>query len=286
MRRHRSNSVSDIFGDYMRSISRIPLLTQEEELHHGRLVRSWLDNEAPDAATKRRGQRAMQRMVTANLRLVVSVVSRHQHASRLRRLDPIDLVQAGNLGLIRAVERYDPARGYRFSTFAFWWIRQAVNRHIQEYSGAIRLPYALQVLSQRYQALQSSCERNLDLTELAERLGAQPERIQQVIRAVQCSRLLSLDQSLGDGDPQGLTLLDTVGGGDQPRAHEDYHWLHAQIGQLSPLEQEVLLARYSENAPSVASLAERMGRSRHQIQAIEKRALHRLRQVIEPMLNP
>ena len=278
--------MSDIFGDYMRSISRIPLLTQEEELHYGRLVRSWLDGDTANPGLKRRGQRAMQRMVTANLRLVVSVVSRHQHATRLRRLEPIDLVQAGNLGLIRAVERFDPARGYRFSTFAFWWIRQAVNRNIQEYSGAIRLPYALQVLSQRYQAMQSSSEHSLDIPELAERLGAQPERVQQVIRAVQFSRLLSLDQSLGEGDPQGLTLLDTVGGGDQPRAKEDYHWLHAQIGQLSALEQEVLLARYSENAPSVASLAERMGRSRHQIQAIEKRARHRLRQVIEPMLNP
>lgn len=286
MRRHRFHAVSDIFGDYMRSISRVPLLTQEEELHYGRLVRSWLDSDTPAPGAKRRGQRAMQRMVTANLRLVVSVVSRHQHATRLRRLEPIDLVQAGNLGLIRAVERYDPARGYRFSTFAFWWIRQAVNRHIQEHSSAIRLPYALQVLSQRYQAMQSASEGKLDINDIADRLGAQPERIQQVMRAVQCSRLLSLDQSLGEADPQGLTLLDTVGGGDQPRAHEDYHWLHAQISQLSSLEQEVLLARYSENAPSVARLAERMGRSRHQIQAIEKRALNRLRQVIEPMLNP
>jgi RNA polymerase primary sigma factor len=103
----------------MRSIKRVPLLTESEELHCGRLVRLWLDAPAPDERTVRRGRRALERMVTANLRLVVSVVIRHQQAHRPGQLEPIDLIQAGNLGLIRAVERFDPARGYRFSTFAF-----------------------------------------------------------------------------------------------------------------------------------------------------------------------
>ena len=124
--------MSDALGDYLNSISRVPLLTSEEELHLGRLVREWQDHENAPAAVGRRGKRALDRIVSANLRLVVSVVTRYRRRFAHLAIEPIDLVQAGNIGLIRAVEKFDPKRGYRFSTFAYWWIRQAVSRHIQE----------------------------------------------------------------------------------------------------------------------------------------------------------
>lgn len=278
--------MSEILGDYLRSIGRIPLLTEQEEVHYGRLVRHWLDGDPADAISRRRGRHALGRMVTANLRLVVSVVKRQNTIIRQRRLEPIDLIQAGNLGLIRAAERYDPSRGYRFSTFAFWWIRQAVGRHLQDSPGVIRLPHAVQLLSLRIQALQTNGQGALPLPGIAALLGESPERIQQVLAALNCSRLLSLDQSLGEGESQGITLLDTVASGETTTVRDDYHWLHNQLAQLSALEQDVLQARYGDQPISVSQIAQRLGRSRHQIQAIERKAMTRLRQVIRPMLNP
>jgi RNA polymerase sigma factor (sigma-70 family) len=281
-----ASSMSEILGDYLRSIGRIPLLTAQEELHCGRLVRSWLDCPQIDTPTRRRGRHALKRMVTANLRLVVSVVKRQQPVIQRRKLEAIDLIQAGNLGLIRAAERYDPTRGYRFSTFAFWWIRQAVGRHLQECQGAIRLPYAVQLLALRLQSLRSSDSQGLSVAGIAALLGESPERIEQVVASLNCNRLISLDQSLGDGDEQGFTLMDVVASDQTNAVRDDYAWLHGQIAQLSPLEQDVLEARYGEESTSVNRIAKRLGRSRHQIQTIEKRAMQRLRQAIRPMLNP
>lgn len=278
--------MSDVFGDYLRSISRIPMLAQQEEVHYGRLVRLWLDATAADAATVRRGRRALERMVTANLRLVVSVVTRFRRLSRQYRLEPIDLVQAGNLGLIRAAERFDPSRGYRFSTFAYWWIRQAVTRHLQEQGAAIRLPHALRLLAQRHQALQERSGPGLSLEEAAVRLGEPPQRLLQAIRALDCARTLSLDQPMGDGEQPDLTLLDTVAGCHQPALVDDYAWLEAPLRQLSGQERDVLRSRFCERPVSLMSLAEQLGKSRYQVQALERRAVRRLRQLVTPMLEP
>ncbi len=282
--------MSDVFGDYLRSISRIPMLAHQEEVHCGRLVRLWLDAQASgvavDTATVRRGRRALERMVTANLRLVVSVVTRFRRLGRQYRLEPIDLVQAGNLGLIRAAERFDPSRGYRFSTFAYWWIRQAVTRHLQEQGAAIRLPHALRLLAQRYHALQERSATALSIEAAAGRLGEAPQRLLQAIRAHECSRTLSLDQAMGDGDQQDLTLLDTVAGADQPAVMDDYAWLEGPLRQLSPQERDVLRSRFCEQPVSLMRLAQRLGKSRYQVQAVERRAVRRLRQLVTPMLEP
>lgn len=279
-------TVSGVFSDYMRSIKRVPLLTESEELHCGRLVRLWLDAPAPDERMVRRGRRALERMVTANLRLVVSVVIRHQQAHRLGQLEPIDLIQAGNLGLIRAVERFDPARGYRFSTFAFWWIRQAVSRLMQEQAGTVRIPHALQLLSRRYQELRLQSGQSQALADLAAALHIEPGRLAQAMQVCCFSSVLSLDQGLSDADSDGLVLLDTIAGQHPSRLDDDYGWLHAQLGRLTPVEQEVLQRRYGEVAMSVSKIAQLMGKSRHQVQAIEKRAIQRLRQAVLPILNP
>ncbi|MEB3352739.1 MAG: sigma-70 family RNA polymerase sigma factor [Cyanobacteriota bacterium] len=214
--------MSEIRGDYLRSIGRIPLLTEQEELHYGRLVRNWLDCPQIDAPTRRRGRHALKRMVTANLRLVVSVVKRQHPVIQRRKLEAIDLIQAGNLGLIRAAERFDPTRGYRFSTFAFWWIHQAVGRHLQECQGAIRLPYAVQLLALRLQSLRSSDSQELSVAGIAASLGESPERIEQVVASLNLNRLISLDQRLGDGDEQGFTLMDVVASDQTNAVHDDY----------------------------------------------------------------
>lgn len=282
--------MSDAFQDYLQAISRVPLLAVQEEVHCGRLVRLWLDAAAPDDSgdevSVRRGRRALERMVTANLRLVVSVVTRFRRLGCNYDLEPLDLVQAGNLGLIRAAERFDPARGYRFSTFAYWWIRQAVARHLQEQGAAIRLPYALRLLAQRYQVLQSQHGRALGLQEAADLLGESPQRLLQAIRALEHSQSLSLDQVMGDGDQWDLTLLDTVADDRQPQLVDDYVWLQKSMNQLSCQERDVLRHRYGDRSVSISALARQLGKTRYQVQVLERRAVSRLRKVLTPMLNP
>ncbi len=279
--------MTDILGDYLRAISRIPLLTDQEELHLGRLVRSWMDDPEPASLVVRKGKRALNRIVTANLRLVVSVVTKSRRRLRHLSVEPIDLIQAGNLGLIRAAEKFDPSRGYRFSTYAYWWIRQAVSRHIQEHGALIRVPYPLANLAARLEALQQSGQRRLKPEAAAELLGEHPRRIEQAITLQRFNAAVSLDQTIGGGEAGDMTLLETVTDGRVPEVIEDYDWFHSQLSQLSPLEFEVLNQRYAEEErQSLIQVARQLGKSKHQIQSIERRALTKLRTALMPVLNP
>jgi hypothetical protein len=121
-------------SDYLRAIGRVPMLSADEQIMLGTSVRRWLDDPEPTPAAIRRGKRAKDRMVQANLRLVVSWAKRYQN----KGVGLDDLVQEGNLGLIRAVEKYDPSTGYRFSTYATWWIRQGLSKAITDKSSTIR----------------------------------------------------------------------------------------------------------------------------------------------------
>jgi RNA polymerase primary sigma factor len=279
--------MSDALGDYLNSISRVPLLTNEEELHLGRLVREWQDHEEAPAAVARRGKRALDRIVSANLRLVVSVVTRYRRRFAHLAIEPIDLVQAGNIGLIRAVEKFDPKRGYRFSTFAYWWIRQAVSRHIQEVHPTVRVPVALVNLMGKIESLCDSDGKPLPVAELSKRLEESPRRIELALSIRQLNCLVSLDQSLGSADAGDLTLLDTVTDGHRPEAEEDYAWLHGHLHQLSALELNVLQQRYREGrGQSLMQLAGQIGKTRYQVQVIEQRALKKLRTALTPVLHP
>ena len=279
--------MTDILGDYLRTISRIPLLTDQEELHLGRLVRSWMDDPEPAYLVVRKGKRALNRIVTANLRLVVSVVTKSRRRLRHLSVEPIDLIQAGNLGLIRAAEKFDPSRGYRFSTYAYWWIRQAVSRHIQEHGALIRVPYPLANLAARLEALQQSGQRRLKPEAAAELLGENPRRIEQAITLQRFNAAVSLDQTIAGGEAGDMTLLETVTDGKVPEVIEDYAWFYGQLSQLSPLEFEVLNQRYTEEQrQSLVQVARQLGKSKHQIQSIERRALTKLRTALTPVLNP
>jgi RNA polymerase sigma factor (sigma-70 family) len=279
--------MSDALGDYLNSISRVPLLTCEEELHLGRLVREWQDQPNPQPPVIRRGKRALDRIVSANLRLVVSVVTRHRRRFAHLAIEPIDLVQAGNIGLIRAVEKFDPKRGYRFSTFAYWWIRQAVSRHIQEVHPTVRIPAALVSLVVKIDGLCESKGKPLAVAELSRQLEESPRRIELALSIRQLNSLVSLDQSLGSADAADLTLLDTVSDGHKPEAEEDYAWLHGHLHKLSALELSVLQQRYREGrGQSLMNLASQIGKTRYQVQVIEQRALKKLRTALTPVLYP
>ena len=130
----------DSFGDYLQEIGRVPLLTDHEEIYCSRQIQAWLQYvggpEAAPAQVRRRGRRAKERLMAGNLRLVVSVCKKKMGNG----LELQDMVQEGSLGLSRAAEKFDATRGYKFSTYAYWWIRQGLNRAISQQSRTIRIP--------------------------------------------------------------------------------------------------------------------------------------------------
>ena len=278
--------MSDAFGDYLKSIGRIPVLTPAEEVHLGTLVRRWQDDPQAAVQSQRRGRRAMERMVSANLRLVVAVVMRQNRRIQHLNHDPLDLIQAGNLGLIRAVEKFDPSRGYKFSTYGYWWIRQSINRYLQEHSSAIRLPITVIDLAHKARQLQQNQDTKGDTEALADQLGQTPRRLRFAMDALHRGQIQSLDQQITAAD-QDLTLLDTVRSHDEPILHDDYQWVHDQLDQLDALERSILDLRYAgDHCHSFAKISGMTGLSKDQVQRLEKVALHKLRRRLEPQLNP
>ncbi|MGA1512658.1 MAG: sigma-70 family RNA polymerase sigma factor, partial [Aquiluna sp.] len=135
--------MSDTLRDYLNQIGKIPLLTAAEEIELGHAIQKMIAVQTDQPSKEeqrilRIGKRAKERMIKGNLRLVVGVAKKYKHLTN--RLTMHDLVQEGNIGLIRAVELFDPARGYKFSTYAYWWIRQGIMRSIQVQDRIIKLP--------------------------------------------------------------------------------------------------------------------------------------------------
>jgi RNA polymerase primary sigma factor len=270
--------MSDAFGDYLRSIGRIPLLTAQEEVHLGLIVKEWMESPQASKALQRRGRRALQRIVTANLRLVVTVALRYLRRLKHLAHDPMDLVQAGNLGLLRAAEKYDPTRGYKFSTYGYWYL--------QEHNGSIRLPVNLVSLANRAEALQSLGQSQLSHEDLARILGESSQRIMYALTVQHRSNTVSLDQQLSGSDGD-MTLLDTVSDSRLPTIEDDYGWMHSQIQQLSTPERTVIQLRYGESRQrSFAEIARLTGRSKDQVQRLERHALTKLRRHLTPVLFP
>ena len=145
----------DAVGAWLDAAGRVPLLTHREEIELGRLVREWFDwpggPDAAPAAVRRRGLRARDRMTRGNLRLVVSVARKYQRYAAMRAVEFEDLLQAGAIGLQRGVEKFDPAKGYKLSTYAYCWIRQALPREIWR-GGAIKIPQGVGEKLQRLRA--------------------------------------------------------------------------------------------------------------------------------------
>jgi RNA polymerase primary sigma factor len=190
---------------WLDSIGRIPLLTPAEEIELGTAIQRWQTHPEPvPPGIRRRGMRARDRFVQANLRLAVSYVAKR--CNRLARIHGSeDLIQAANMGLITAVERFDPARGYRFSTYAYWWIRQAVNRWVDLNGRAISIPGSHSQHLSKLGAITRRLELELNRTptheELASELGCSVAVLGQVLQNGQ--PIGSLDQVVTD---DGLEL--------------------------------------------------------------------------------
>ena len=267
----------DAFADdsvrmYLREIGKIPLLSQEEELE--------LANRALEGDKK-----AKDKLAEANMRLVVSIAKRYGG----RGLDFLDLIQEGNTGLLRAVEKFDPSKGFKFSTYATWWIRQAITRAIADQARTIRIPVhmveTINKVLRTTRRLTQELNREPTNEEIAEAMGMDVEKIEYVMRIKQ--DIASLDASVGrDGDDEESVLGDFVEDSerDSPEDATANQILKEQIAEilttLSEREQKIIRLRFGIGGGRPHTLEEvgnEFSVTRERIRQIEAKALSKLR---------
>jgi RNA polymerase nonessential primary-like sigma factor len=299
----------DLVRSYLRDIGRVPLLSHEQEITLGRQVQELMAIEelreeltmraggqepAPAVLAeatglsvpllRRRlqaGRRAKERMVAANLRLVVSVAKKYTK----RNMELLDLIQEGTIGLVRGVEKFDPTRGYKFSTYAYWWIRQGITRAIAEKSRTIRLPIhiteTLNKLKKGQRELSQELGRTPTVTELATYVELPEEEVKDLL--CRARQPVSLETKVGDGDDtELLDLLAGEGAGPEEMvAGECLRGdLRALLEQLPELQGRVLRLRYGmegEEPMSLTGIARALGMSRDKTRSLERRALEEIR---------
>ncbi|WP_374212187.1 RNA polymerase sigma factor [Streptomyces sp. PSAA01] len=291
-----SGPSADLFRQYLREIGRIPLLSAVEEVELARRVEAGLFAEeklgnTPDLDSQLAvdldrlvvlGRMAKRRLIEANLRLVVSVAKRYIG----RGLTMLDLVQEGNLGLIRAVEKFDYARGYKFSTYATWWIRQAMSRALADQARTIRVPVHVVELINRVVRVQRRMlqERGYEPTpeEVAAHLDLLPERVSEVLRLAQ--EPVSLHAPVGEEDD--VALGDLIEDGDAASPVESAAFLllrehlEAVLSTLGERERKVVQLRYglADGRPrTLEEIGRIFGVTRERIRQIESKTLNKLR---------
>jgi RNA polymerase primary sigma factor len=232
---------------WLDSIGRIPLLTPAEEIELGTAIQRWQQHPDPcPPGIRRRGQRARDRFVSANLRLVVAYISKRCH--RLAKSYGVeDLTQAGNMGLITAAERFDPAKGYRFSTYAYWWIRQAINRWVDQHGRAIAIPGShcqhLAKLDAITRRLERELSRSPTQAEIAAELGVSLRVFEQVLENGRS--VASLDQVVTDDGLELGSLCATWDRSPEDEEEQRERWRQAEqlrnlIARLAPQDRRLL----------------------------------------------
>lgn len=247
-------------GWWLNQVGRVPLLTPTQELELGGRVQAWMTHpDGPDGApsrVRRSGRKAREQFVAANLRLAVSYVTKH--CGRLVRLGyQDDLIQAANLGVIRAVEKFDPTRGYRFSTYAYWWIRQSVNRWIDQHTRMVSMPGSHAQLLSRIETSRRRLLAQLAREPTREELAAEVEIPLHFLDDLlaRARSHLSLDQS---ADEDGGDLGMFVGRGDPDLAElEELAATSARVEELlqdlAPQQRRVVRLRHGLDGPPLSA---------------------------------
>jgi RNA polymerase primary sigma factor len=289
-------AMGDSVHTYLKSIGRTSLLTAEQEVDLAKRIEAGLFAEHKletstglDEAYRRDleliaedGRRAKAHMLEANLRLVVSVAKKYSD----RGLSLLDVVQEGNLGLIRAVEKFDYTKGYKFSTYAMWWIRQAIQRGFADSARTIRLPvHVLEMLSKLSRVerdMHQRLGREPTPEELAVELDRTPDQIEELLRTSR--QPISLDSTIGeDGETSIGDLIEDV---DAPEASELVdrqlmaEQLRSALDALTPREATIMAMRfglYDGNPHTLDEIGRALGLTRERIRQLEKQSLSKLR---------
>jgi RNA polymerase primary sigma factor len=292
----QTSVMGDSVHTYLKSIGRRQLLTAEEEVNLAKRIEAGLYAEQKLETEKRLsrqlradleavaedGRRAKAHMLEANLRLVVSVAKKYSD----RGLSLLDVVQEGNLGLIRAVEKFDYTKGYKFSTYAMWWIRQAIQRGFADSARTIRLPvHVLEMLSKLSRVerdMHQRLGREPTPEELAIELDRTPDQIEELLRTSR--QPISLDSTIGeDGETSIGDLIEDV---DAPEAAElvDRQLMADQLrhalNALTPREATIMSMRfglYDGNPHTLDEIGKALGLTRERIRQLEKQSLSKLR---------
>ena len=301
-------NTTDMVRTYLHEIGRVPLLSHEQEIILGKQVQkmmgileakaAWVETHSEEPTDTQlsehlgfeldefkmaldHGQRAKRKMIEANLRLVVSVAKKYQK----RNLELLDLIQEGTLGLERGVEKFDPTRGYKFSTYAYWWIRQAITRAIAQQARTIRLPIhiteKLNKIKKAQRELSQRLGRSATPTEIAEELKIEPAQIREYLTISR--QPISLDLRVGDNqDTELQDLLEDDG--QSPEQFTARESLRADVnkllGELTPQQREILTLRFGlDNGKelSLAKVGQRLSLSRERVRQLERQALDYLR---------
>jgi RNA polymerase sigma factor (sigma-70 family) len=292
----RDSAVADAIGLYLESVSAHELLTAEDEVRLARTIergrkaeRELASAGAIDAERRielvryiRQADHAKQQFIRSNLRLVISIAKRYTG----RGLDLLDLIQEGNLGLIRAVEKFDWRKGFKFSTYATWWIRQAITRGLGNHGRTIRLPVhmvdVVRTVQEAELSLHEQLRRMPTISEIAEVSGLDEDKILIALNAP--GDTVSLDRPVGDDGDAELgdfvedeTMEDPFTQVAESARREE---LVRALGTLDEREQTVLVLRYGLDAKAPRTLSDvgnRLGITRERVRQIETRALGKLR---------
>ncbi|MDF5723897.1 MAG: RNA polymerase sigma factor, RpoD/SigA family [Rhizonema sp. PD37] len=299
---------ADMVRTYLREIGRVPLLTREQEIIYGKQVQQMMKlvdakevlekkiNSEPTleewaahvnlpeievSKTVQQGKRAKQKMIEANLRLVVAIAKKYQK----RNMEFLDLIQEGTLGLERGVEKFDPTRGYKFSTYAYWWIRQAITRAIAQQGRTIRLPIHITEKLNKIKKVQRELAQRLGRSptpaEIAKELELEPAQIREYLNMAR--QPVSLDIKVGDNqDTELQEMLEDEGPSPEHYTTQEFlrQDLNNLLAELTPQQREVLALRFGledGNEMSLAKVGERLNLSRERVRQLEHQALAHLR---------
>lgn len=279
----------DSIQAYLNEIGRYPLLTKAQEIHLGTQVQALIVILEKDESTYtsedriaiKIGNRAKAKFIKCNLRLVVNVA--RKYVRQCNTLDFMDLIQEGNFGLVRAIEKFDPTRGYAFSTYAYWWIRQAIQRAIQANDCCIRLPVgvyeSVHKVKRAIEDLSKRLGREPTVQEIAQEIDAKVEDVRSAIEAPRM--LVSLDKVIGDHEGSGA-IIDVIEDTKNSNSIEDAE-LRTNIADvymaienyLDEQSRFVILERSKDPPTTWRELAAIMKIPKTRLQAIEKEGLQR-----------